>query len=303
MKSLTCVYITSRHDPRVEWFLDSLWKQDGGPSCKVIIVDPYRPEGENSSVRMVHPKPNIWNGPHRLPKEDWFNAGNARNTGLCLCDTEWIAWVDDRSVLMPQWLEAVRAAMDGQYVVCGPYEKVTELEVDSGKLACYTPTHGKDSRLTYVEENYAHHRHLSNPYNAPGEWTYGCSLALPTEWALQVGGFSEDICGGLGMEDSCFGICLANNGHLIKYDLRLSMVEDRTPGKIGPTMKRTDKGEIGTNGDKSHVALAKLKGSKTSLNSYDIRKVREMVLSGRPFPPPSASVLDWFDGQPIKQMV
>ncbi len=312
--TLTVCYVTARHEPRVEWFLDSLWKQPEGPRCKIIIVDPFRPEGQNTSVRVVRPKPNIWNGPHRLPKEDWFNAGNARNTGLCLCETEWIAWVDDRSILLPQWLEAVTAAMDGLYVVCGPYEKVHNLEVASGGAVqmehqdCgYTwdgkKTDGKDSRLTYVQDHYAHHKHLSNPYNAPGEWTYGCSLALPVEWALQVGGFSEDICGGLGMEDSVFGICLANNGFPIKYDLRLAMVEDRTPGKIGPTMRRTDKGEIGTPGDKSHVILAKLKGSKTSLNSYDIRQVRNMVLSGQSFPAPSASVLDWFDGQPIKQMV
>ena len=115
-QSLTIVYTTARHEPRIEWFLDSLYRQPDGPSCKVIVVDPFRKPAENASVRVVNPKPTVWQGPYRLTKQDWWAASNARNTGICLCDTDWVGFVDDRSVLIETWLEAVKAAKVGDRV-------------------------------------------------------------------------------------------------------------------------------------------------------------------------------------------
>lgn len=310
MKTITVAYITARHDPRPEWFLDSLWRQLDGCYCKVLIVDPYRNEAKNSSVRIVHPKPTVWQGPHRLTKADWWAASNSRNTAICLCETEWIAFVDDRSVLVPRWLEAVKAAMEGHYVVCGPYEKVHNLQVAAGAAAGgeklevdYSwdgkKTDGKDSRVAYVEEHYLHHKTLSNPYDAPGEWTYGCSLALPLEWALQVNGFSEDMDGASG-EDYIFGLMLQNNGFPIKFDLRMKMIEDRTPGQLGPVMIRRDKG-VSPN-DRSHWLLEKHRHLRRAPHQWDLRQVRAMVLAGHGFPVPSWPNRDPYDGQPLAEM-
>jgi len=309
-QSLTIVYTTARHEPRIEWFLDSLYRQPDGPSCKVIVVDPFRKPAENASVRVVNPKPTVWQGPYRLTKQDWWAASNARNTGICLCDTDWVGFVDDRSVLIETWLEAVKAAMSGLYVVCGPYEKVHNLVVQTGrpsaldKLSEYYTWDGKktdgiDSRVAYVQEHYAQHKHLSNPYNAPGEWTYGCSLALPLEWALQVNGFDETMDGSSG-EDYVFGLMLQNNGFPIKFDLRMKMIEDRTPGTLGPTMIRMDKG-VSPN-DKSHWLLNKLKHERRALHQWDLRQVRASALAGKGFPVSSWPNKDPYDGQPLAQM-
>ncbi len=299
MKTLSLVYITSRYEPHVEWFLDSLYRQPGGKECEVIIVDPHRPESSYGKMRVVNPKPCVWQGPHRLTKQDWWAASNARNSGICLCDTEWIGFVDDRSILLPHWLEAVADAMNGEYAVCGPYEKVHNLEVESGKLACYTPTHGKDNRLVYVEENYLQHKHLSNPYDCPGSWWYGCSTALPLEWALRVNGYDE-TCDGLGAEDSIFGLMLEANGLPIRYDTRLAIIEDRTPGHLGPVMHRKDKGV--SPDDKSHWLLNKLKTRTRALHQWDLRQMRAVALAGKGFPVSSWPNRDPYDNQPLSEM-
>jgi len=307
---LTIIYITARYEPRVEWFLDSLYRQPGGPDCKVIIVDPFRKPAENASVRVVNPKPTVWQGPHRLTKQDWWAASNARNTGICLCETPWVSFLDDRSVLVPTWLEAVEAAMEGLYVVCGPYEKVHNLVVQMGratemdKLSDYCTwdgkkTDGKDSRVAYVEDHYLHHKHLSNPYNAPGEWTYGCSLALPLEWALQVNGFPETMDGASG-EDYVFGLMLQNNGFPIKFDLRMKMIEDRTPGTLHPTMIRKDKG-VSPN-DRSHWLLDMHRPLRRAPHQWDLRQVRAAAMAGRGFPVSTWPNRDPYDGEPLSNM-
>jgi hypothetical protein len=123
---------------------------------------------------------------------------------------------------------------------------------------------------------------------------------LPLEWCLAVNGFSEDLCDGLGSEDSMFGCTLHNAGFPIRYDPRMMIIEDRTPGEIDGALKRADKGVSPL--DKSHAIVRALSTAKTSGNSFDIRNLRDRVLSGEPFPPPSASHFDWFDGQPISEM-
>lgn len=297
--TLTIAYITTRYEPRVEWFLDSLHRQPGGDDCDIIIVDPWRPTIYNGRFRQVHPKPTVWQGPHRLTKQDWWAASNARNTAICLCNTEWIGFVDDRSLLLPTWLEAVRAAMIGGYVVCGPYEKVDNLQVEDGLAVKMDKREGKDSRVQYVQDHYLHHKHLTNPYDAPGEWTYGCSLALPLEWALQVNGFSEDMDGASG-EDYVFGLMLQNNGFPIKFDLRLGIIEDRTPGRLDPTMIRKDKG-VSPN-DRSHWLLARHRYLKRAPHQWDLRQLHALAAAGRPWPVSSWPNRDTYDGEPLSTM-
>ena len=117
---------------------------------------------------------------------------------------------------------------------------------------------------------------------------------------MNVGGFDEAICDGLSGEDYCFGKCLENAGYPIKYDPRMMLVEDRTPGQIGPVAIRRDKG-VSPN-DKSHAALDKLKGLEHTLNKFDIRKLRDDALAGKPWPAPSGSAFDWYDNQPLSEM-
>lgn len=303
MKPLTVAFITSRSDPKVEWFFDSLMSHIQGMAIgetvyQLIVVDGLKNERPGPFLNVLHkhrawhvePKPTIWQGPSRITKEDWWAKSNALNTAICLCETEWIAFVDDRSVLMPGWLNCIYEAMANEYAVCGYYEKHFNMKVENGVIVDEGETAGVDTRLTHWNNDV--------PYRVK-DW-YGGHGALPLEWCLAVNGFSEDLCDGLGSEDSMFGCTLHNSGFPIYYDSRMRIIEDRTPGEIDGALKRADKG-VSPN-DKSHKIVDILRDKTSSQNSFDIRNLRARVLSGEPFPQPSASHLDWYDQQPISEM-
>jgi len=311
---LTTVYHTARTRPEFGWFLDSLEPQiQAGDKIRILFVDFHATKRDLSpasyylgqkvlsgkypaSITGVHIKPTIWQGNHRITKEDWWAASNSRNTGICLCRTDWIAFLDDRCVLMPGWLDTIREAMEGKYAVFGTYQKRTGITVENGVIRHSGIVTGEDSRADYV----AKYRNNEAPTPCPGEWAFGCTLALPLEWALKVNGYDE-TCDGLSMEDCIFGMMLANNGYELKFDRRMSIIEDRTLDALDQKpMKREDKG-ISPN-DKSHAMLAMLKDLKQARHTIDLRKIRQTVLAGGNFPPPVNPVTDWYDGQPISQM-
>lgn len=291
MKSLTVAYVTSRLDPRIHWFYDSLTRQVGHYLPSIIIVDSSHSkekyphlQGYVGQVKHVVPKPTIWQGEHCITRENWWAKSNALNTAICLCETEWIAFVDDRSVLMPGWLDCIHAAMNGNYAVCGRYEKRANMRVENGEIVDAGTLLGSDTRT---------------PGIYPFDSWYGGHGALPLEWCLDVQGFPE-VCDSLGSEDSMFGVLLRNNGFPVRYNSAMRIIEDRTPGEIDGALKRADKG-VSPN-DKSHKIVEIFRDKLTSQNSFDIRNLRDRVLAGEPFPPPSASHLDWYDGQPISEM-
>lgn len=301
---LTLAYITARREPEFHWFFDSLQHQiKADDDLSIIVVDGYQdPSGNQRAIplpppptklRHIEPKPCLWQGKHRITKEDWWSASNARNTAICMCKTEWIAFLDDRCVLLDGWLESIRYAMDGLYAVCGPYTKRVNMVVENGFVKEKGTRIGVDCRRDeFVKRN------GPNPCPCPGDWLFGCNLALPLEWALLVNGYDEDTLDSLSMEDTIFGMHLSNNHLPIKYDLRLRIVEDRTPSLSGPVIRRTDKG-ISPN-DKSHAAKEKLKKLKRSTTQWDLRQVRADVMSGKPWPIPTTPTHDWYDQQAIK---
>ena len=88
------------------------------------------------------------------------------------------------------------------------------------------------------------------------------------------------------------------------YDSRMRIIEDRTPTEIGGALKRG--GKKGKNtpwDDKDYKILDIMRASTTSGNSYDLRELREKVLKGEPFPPPTASHRDWFDDELISELL
>jgi hypothetical protein len=290
--TLTIAFVTARKEPKIEWFFDSLSAQGGDKDVeRLIVIDSQGPEEIDRYHKIANvyhrkPKPNIWQGKHRLTKEDWWAKSNALNTAICLCETDWIAFVDDRSVLMPGWLDRIHDAMRGRYAVCGSYEKRLNLKVENGVIVDEGTIDSLDQRQQL-------------DYPQPTKDWYGGHGALPLSWCLAVNGFSEDLCDGLGLEDCMFGLTLYNAGFPVCYDSRMRIIEDRTQGEINGALRRTDKGV--SPDDKSHAIVAKFQGATTSMNSFDISEVRDRVLHGQPFPPPSASPNDFFDGQPISE--
>lgn len=291
IKSLTIVYVTARKEPKIEWFFDSLDRETGKDysNTKIIVVDTFscaRPIA-NENCLITCPKPTIWQGEYKITRDEWWAKCNALNTGIALCDTEWIAFVDDRSVLAHGWLQCIQDAMMNEYAVCGSYEKRSNMKVTNGEITDAGELLGQDIR---TQRGFPHRT---------ADW-YGGSGALPLEWCLLVNGFPETYCDGLGFEDIQFGILLRNNLLPIYYDSRMRLIEDRTPGEsYEGALKRASKPSPDPNDKyqaKDYRILSIMGDSKTSGNSYDIRELRERVLRGEPFPPPTASKYDWFDG-------
>jgi hypothetical protein len=310
MKPLTIVYTTAREHCAFEWFLDSLGAQlrEGEQGLiQIVRVDfDARPfAGAESRWRdgrglvgwKVSPKPTLWQGPHKEMVQDWWANSNARNTGLCLAglDSEWVWFLDDRCVLAPSCMEAVRAAMEGNYVVFGAYEKRVGMKVENGRIKKEGTRIGTDGRLEHCEA-----MGLGNPFPCGGEWGYGCSMLMPVNWALQVGGFEEQM-DGLGFEDVIFGLMLQNNGYPLRYDTRLMMIEDRTREFIGKTLRREDCGV--SPDDKSHRSLKIFGTARNTSNRANLLQQRKAVLEGRPFPALLGPREDWWDGAEIRGTV
>jgi hypothetical protein len=305
---VTLCYLTTRKNCRIEWWLDSLALQlKPEDDVRILVVDfwakeratiprvnPIEPDWIMDRIKgfkHVEPKPNVWQGAHRLTKEQWFAAANARNTALCLCATDWIAYCDDLSVLSPGWLDAVRRAMAGNYIVLGAYKKVVNLKVERGVIVSFEEyASGLDSRL----------KHPGGVISCGGDWLYGCSLAGPTEAFVSVNGWPE-MCDGMGFEDSCMGICLGNtHRYSFRYDRQMLTLESEEAHHEEPRFKGVDFGRSPK--DKSHALLNIAKGSSWFPNYFPeggIRKLREQVLAGEPFPLQQIPQHEFFTGTPL----
>jgi len=170
------------------------------------------------SVTVSPPKPNIWQGAHRVTSIDWWANSNARNTGIVLCKTDFVAFLDDRCHLGPEWLATVRKSEQKRSsVIVGAYEKH-----ENGQV---TPDH----RLRDCPQG---------KKDCGGGWLYGCTFALPLEWCLEANGFEEG-CDGLSGEDYIFGFMLENNGHRIDFAASLFVFSDMSAPLCKPRLVRT----------------------------------------------------------------
>lgn len=302
---LTIAYITARKDPKIQWFLDSLEnqiQQFAGERCdgQIIIVDAYSNERKLQDqlngffkagwlIKHVSVKPCVWQGEHRLTKENWFAASNARNTALCLAPDGYIAYIDDLSVLCPGWLLNVRQSMAWNGITLGTYRKVRNLVVEKGEIMSWDKEYlgGQDSRRNYGSKDGA------VPCN--GDMLFGCSLVGPVEAFLSVNGWPEDLCDGLSSEDYCMGIVMENAGWKFRYNLNMMTMESEEHHHIEPPFKRSDYG-VSPN-DKSHAALNIARSSKFFPNSFGeggIKELRRKTLAGEPWPIPKSPDREWF---------
>ena len=80
---LTVVYITGRKDPRVDWAVEDLSRQiKRKDKIHLIIVDTFNRSPAALGIRskriedvvVAPPKPNIWQGFHRVTSVDWWDA-------------------------------------------------------------------------------------------------------------------------------------------------------------------------------------------------------------------------------------
>lgn len=289
----------------MDWFWSSLRRENNGSfnALQIITVDTsfdqehgLRPIRIDPSVICCAPKPTTWQGRHRLTNRDFFAAANARNTALCLAPDGWIAYVDDLSVLMPGWLNRVRAAMADNVMTFGAYMKVRDLRVsDAGKIEKYNGFDaGIDNRLSVAKKPVA---------KCGGQWCYGCSVVMPVEALLSIDGWPEALCDGMGFEDCLTGIVLENAGWTMRYDTTMMTLESEEGHHVGPNMCRQDQG-VSPN-DKSHKALEIARASKTFDNHFGpggIRELRRRTLAGEPFPIRTQPDKEWFTKKPLSEL-
>lgn len=320
---LSIVYITSRKDPKFEWFIESLWKQirDKRTPFQVIFVDFWKQfdvEGDreakleelvNKRFQFIHtsPKPTPWQGEFKQTKVDWFAASNARNTGIAFASGTYITFVDDISVLMPGWVDQVIHAQQNNYVVAGAYKKVKNLTVLKGDVVSYDEyPPGVDTRW-----------HLGSdkgivPIESGG--MYGCSFGAPTEALLNVNGLDE-ACDGQGGEDYDLSIRLVRAGYRLYYNRNMLTLESEELHHTGEIMKRVIKpgkivaqpdGSKRQEQDASHVILNKVRAENRITpigNNFILRDLREYVLKNKSFPTTKLpEARHWFDNQLLSEM-
>lgn len=303
--------MTSRKNPRIEWFFDSLHTQCANDysAFSVLVVDFWAEEegrkeefaskfrGPKDKLKHVTPKPTVWQGKHRLTSKDYFAAANARNTAICLAQDGHIVFVDDLSALMPGWLGAVREAAKKDVVTLGCYKKVKEIQVEAGTgVVTHYKEHppGNDHRPALAKG--------ANPHPCLSQWLYGCSLVAPVEHFLRMGGFPE-ASDGMGYEDAVCGSTMARHGTAFFLDTRMMTWESEEAHFEGIPFMRLDKGK--SPNDKSHAMMRMYQNARYFDNyfgSEGIRGVRARVLAGEPFPITQCPEHDWFDGQPLREM-
>jgi len=294
---LTVAYITSRKEPRSEWFFSSLRREVGsGVLPRVAVVD------FNCSRRAFehglgyigtcfgrNPKPTPWQGAHRLTDHDAFAASNARNTAICLAPDGYIAFVDDVSVLCPGWFMAVKDAMENKRVVCGAYRKVNELTVDDKGNITHFADHpaGHDSRWR---------EGVNGPVPCSSSYLFGCSFAAPVETLLSVNGFDECL-DGLSFEDVCLGLRLEKAGNQLWYDQRMLTFEsEEAHHGEGEKFQRHNR-PIEGHQDCAWEMLDWIKNNPPQARGTpDLRKIREDVLRGAQFPMHNGFFI-WPDGK------
>jgi hypothetical protein len=307
--TLTISYLTSRIEPHVEWFFSSLAAQ-GGTNLPINIIDfhadaegrreSFAQLAEKHGLKITHhitPMPTVWQGPHRLTKVDCFAAANCRNTAIAACATDYIAFVDDVSVLMPGWLTQAKLAMTREGATLGAYEKRRNVVVDDhgNVIGGESYQGGIDHRVNV----------LPNGGQCGGGWFYCSSVVAKTNDLLKVNGF-ETLCDGMGSEDYICGIMLNNAGVPTYFDPAMKTLECETSHHVPADRKyRWDVGQ--SPNDKSHAILARANASqKWAENAcyapHSLAGVRQRFLAGEPFLPPNGPDRDWFDNTPLTEL-
>ncbi|MBX4215887.1 hypothetical protein KW797_02985 [Candidatus Parcubacteria bacterium] len=311
----TLAYLTSRKDCLWPWWIESLLKQANGDYSwfEVVVVDFYA-EGHKpedgwteadallrcaeffrhvpSGLRFRHVAPmwGVWQGPHRLTKDNWFAKADYLNAAVCLAEGTMLANSDDLSVLMPGWLNAVREASAWHGVTVGAYRKVRKLEVEDGAVKSYEDhPHGHDNRWKRGSDN--------GPVSCPPNWMYGYFVA-PLEAILKANGWPR-YSNSMAYEDTNMGEVLGHQGLPFRYDRRmLAWESEEHHGKEG-NMRRADpyRGDAAAKprDDKSHALKAMAEDPKRtgwpendfthdSTGNLSLRQLRAKIQGGLAMP-------------------
>jgi hypothetical protein len=269
---ITICYFTSRRNPRVAWFVDSLARwvppEERG-MVELIFIDrllwALTPEAGNRywrrgdvfditdptwhvesrrelfagavadrfAFRHLPVKPCTHQGPFRLTSKDWFCAAVARNTGIIAARGNYFVGVDDLSVLLPTWWPQVKHAASSGYSVAGAYWKQKALVVENGEIKSFEQyPGGRDTRWDHGSDTGIVPWHGGN--------VYGCSFGMPTDLLVRINGF-EELASGEGGEDYCMGIRSERAGADWRYNRNMQSWESEEAHHEEPSLPRERK--------------------------------------------------------------
>ena len=215
------------------WFADSLVTQyeNNVVTDQIIIIDSCveyddtrvetlkaTVDGRFDYIHMA-PKPSIWRGRHKKTKGTYYDVSGTRNTGLILCDTEYIVFVDDLSVLMPNWLTYHKNAAEKNIIFVGAYDKVSDIVFENRMFKSYS-RFDMDSRMASQPTD--------ESIKVCGGWIFGSNAGFPTECIYKINGYDE-FYARRGCEDCNLGVRLENAGYkdLIYYNKNCLIIEDQ----------------------------------------------------------------------------
>ena len=244
---ISFVYITCRKDPKLEWFLDSLYNQALAINfdfklIQVIIVD-YNLQYDTNrtdyvsnivnnrfNYKHVSPKPSAYQGPSRLTSINYFCASVPRNTGVIYADFDYIVFIDDLSVMEINSFKEVVNCAQNNLVVAFAYKKVYELQVNDGNIINKRehPT-GIDNRIN---------QNIDSVHQISGSQFYGYS-ASPKSVLLKVNGYDE-ICSSIGGEDYNYGLRVQKLQIPIYYNRNVLFYESEENAYQGNVFMRRD---------------------------------------------------------------
>lgn len=289
---ISLCFITGRAEPHLDWLLGSLAPQvSASDDIHVLVIDGRgrtpvelgaraRYGAWAPRIRVEFPKPTPWQGKQRITSCDWWAKSSAMNTALVLCDTDYVTFLDDCCRLGPQWLETVRRGeRERKSVLAGTYDKIERGVVTSDHRRALEPK-GKS--------------------NCGGGWLYGCTFALPLEWALEANG-AEEGCDGMGDEDCILGLMIENNGHQIDFVPSMAVTQERdevsVPGIPSIPLRRMSPG------NKHDAALSRFRVRKRTEFTPDLHALRARRAAGDlAWPKPDPDTRDWYDGRLVRDM-
>lgn len=339
MKPLSIVWITSRRDCKLAWFVDSLARsttQEERDNIQLILVDrhlwsksvPEIPRGTHVRLASqnlhdaereaefrsvvydrfnylhIPVKPCMWQGPFRLTSKDWFCASQARNTGIIAALHPYVVFVDDLSVALPTWWPQVKHAADSSYCVAGMYKKLLNLVVEDGEVKSFTENpSGVDSRWSRGSDAGI------VPWSGAG--LFGCSFGAPLELLLTVNG-NDETTDGQSAEDYDLGIRLERAGGKFWLNRNMLTYESEEMHAVEPSLPRESKlvspdrlppGYTG-NPMSDHVMLNRVtKESRfTTIGGTDLRSARDEFLASGCVKIPTEPTHDWRDGKPLAEL-
>ena len=231
-KKLSIVYITCRREPMFEWFVETLISQYENKvvTDQIIFIDSFfcydDKRGEklikivNGRFNYTHTsaKPSIWRGEHKITRCNFFDASGTRNTGIILSENEHIVFVDDLSALADGWLNHHRKAAEDKIILCGAYDKVSDIVISNGSLTSYN---GSNCDHRFQKQT------SDEKIKIPGGWVFGQNVSFPFEFLERINGYDEFFAR-RGCEDCNLGIRLELAGYsdLMFYNKNCLIVED-----------------------------------------------------------------------------